>query len=142
MSARRSQDLYERELQTYRELLASDKEQALSRYGMTLINSLNPAERAGALKGWGVEITEPLDHYNLGVQAAREENWSEAIVHFKKAIELDPTLTEAIYNLALCFEKTGHVPQAKSTWDIYIKAVGSDDETRRIKQHLADLDEG
>lgn len=134
-----SNDLYERELGRYRETLKLDTKLALDRYGMTLINSVNPAERARALKSFGVEVTDAVDFYNLGVQAGSEDNWTEAITHFRKAIEADPALTAAIYNLALCFEKTGHTPQAKSTWEIYVDAIDDKEEIALVKEHIAEL---
>ncbi|MDK2971102.1 MAG: hypothetical protein PWP23_857 [Candidatus Sumerlaeota bacterium] len=133
-------DLYQRELDRYRGQIANEPQNALTRYGMTLINSLNPADRALALKQWGIEITEPIDYYNLGVKFAQEENWSEAILYFKRSVELDPELTDAIYNLAICYEKTGHTPQARSTWEVYIGSVGDSSETFRVKEHLKELE--
>lgn len=135
----READLYERELARYRETLKLGAEAALDRYGMTLINSLNPAERARALKSFGTEITEAIDYYNLGVQAGVEDNWTEAIEAFRKALEIDPDLTQAIYNLAICYEKTGHTPQAKQMWEMYLQITGDKDEVEAIKSHMAEL---
>jgi len=135
----RDLDLYERELGRYRETLKLDPKLALERYGMTLINSINPAERARALKSFGMEVTDAVDFYNLGVQAGNEDNWTEAITHFRKALETDPSLVDAIYNLALCYEKTGHTPQAKSTWEIYIESIDDEDEIADIRSHVAEL---
>ncbi len=136
---KREPDLYERELARYREALKLDAEAAHNRYGMTFINSLNPAERALVLKGMGIEITEALDFYNLGCQSAREENWTDAIIHFKRAIEMDSSLTDAIHNLAICYEKTGHAPQAKSTWEVYANVIEDDDEVHRVHEHMGEL---
>ncbi|MCB2154452.1 tetratricopeptide repeat protein [bacterium] len=136
--AKKDPDLYERELDRYRETLKLDYDVALGRYGLTLLNSVNPAESATILRDLGFELTEAVDFYNLGVQAAQEENWSEAIVHFKRAVEIDEEMVQAIHNLALCYEKTGHVPQAKSTWEVYLKHVDGDDQ-ERIQEHMAEL---
>lgn len=133
-------DLYERELARYRRIIARDPHEALQRYGMTLMNSLNPAERAQILKELGDEITDAMDFYNLGVQFAQEENWSEAILYFKRSVEQDPDLLEAIYNLALCYEKTGHTPQAKSTWQVYADSCRNPDEAKRIAAHIGELE--
>jgi tetratricopeptide (TPR) repeat protein len=137
--AKRTADLYERELERYREILRLDPNVAADRYGWTLINSLDPAERALFLREMGWEITEAVDFYNLGCHAASEENWSEAIVHFKRAAENAPNMLEAFYNLALCFEKTGHIPQARATWEIYLGSIGEGSERSRINEHLATL---
>ena len=132
-------DLYQREIERYRQTLQLDSEVALERYGMTLIHSLSPAERVLALKEMGNDITDPADYYNLGHKAAGEENWDEAISYFRKALELEPTLTDAIYNLAVCYQKAGLLPQAKSTWQSYHDAIDRDSERARVKEHIAQL---
>lgn len=132
-------DLYERELDRYRETLRLDKDVAAERYGMTLINSLTPAERVQVIRHLGFEITEAVDFYNLGCQSAFEENWSEAINLFRQAAEMDPEMTEAIHNLAICYEKTGHTPQAKATWQVYLDVVEDAHEKARITDHLKTL---
>jgi len=136
----KTMDLYDRQLANYRAALEKDPEAALAQYGMSMINSLSPAERALAMKKFGFEITEAVDFYNLGVHFAQQENWGEAIDYFKKALEIDPELNDAVYNLALCYEKTGHVPQAKQVWDIYLKSVEDGSERHKVEQHIASLD--
>lgn len=133
------QDLYERELSRYRETLRLDSEVALDRYGMTLIHSLSPAERVLALKEMGNEINDPADYYNLGHMHATEENWDEAISYFRRAIDLNPALTDAIYNLAVCYERANLLPQAKSTWQSYMDAISSPAEKKEVKAHIQAL---
>lgn len=132
-------DLYQREIERYRQTLQLDSEVALERYGMTLIHSLSPAERVIALKEMGNEITDPADYYNLGHKAASDENWDEAISYFRKAVEIEPTLTDAIYNLAVCYQKAGLLPQAKSTWQSYHDAVERESDRERVREHIAQL---
>ena len=132
-------DLYESELARYRETLRLDSEVAQERYGMTLIHSLTPSERVLALKEMGNDITDPADHYNLGHMFASEENWDEAISYFRKAIEIDPTLTEAVYNLAVCYQKASLLPQAKSTWSSYLDLVEDEEHKAEVREHIAQL---
>ncbi len=132
-------DLYERELARYRETLRLDSEVALERYGMTLVHSLTPSEKVLALKEMGNEITDASDYYNLGHMNAEDENLDEAIGFFRRAIELEPTLTDAIYNLAVCYQKSNLLPQAKSAWQSYHDAIDSTEEKRRVKEHIAGL---
>ncbi len=139
MPVSREADLYERELARYRETLKMGSDLALDRYGMTLINSLNPAERARALKAFGSDIADAVDFYNLGVQAGAEDNWTEAIESFRKALEIDPALNQAVYNLAICYEKTGHTPQAKQMWEMYLEGASDKDEIAAVKTHMAEL---
>lgn len=136
---KREADLYDRNISRFRDLMREDKDAAFGLFGMTLINSINPAERAEALRHWGFEVTEAVDYYNLGCHSAHEENWSEAIVHFKHAIQMDPNLTQAIYNMAICYEKTGHMPQARSTWEVYVDVTSDETEKRLIGQRIQSL---
>lgn len=133
-------DRYEKDLEEYKELLVKDSEEALKRFGLGLIHSINPAERVLALRSFGIEANSPIDFYNLGVHAMQQDNWTEAIVNFKQAVEADSTQFDAIYNLALCYEKTGHVPQAKQTWEIYISVVNDEREVEMIREHLESLE--
>lgn len=132
-------DLYDREIARYRETLRLDTEVAIERYGMTLIHSLSPAERVLALKEMGNEITSAADYYNLGHKFASEESWDEAISYFRRAIEVEPTLTDAIFNLAVCYEKASLLPQAKSTWQAYHDAIDDADDKADVKAHIAGL---
>ncbi len=129
-------DLYERELGRYRETLRLDTEVALERYGMTLIHSLNPSEKVLALKEMGNDITDAADYYNLGHMHASDENWDEAINYFRRAIEIEPTLTDAIYNLAVCYQKVNLLPQAKSAWQSYHDAIEEEEEKALVKEHI------
>ncbi len=132
-------DLYEKELARYRETLRLDSEVALERYGMSLIHSLSPAEKVLALKDMGNEITDPADYYNLGHMHANDENWDEAINYFKRAIDLQPTLTDAIYNLAVCYQKANLLPQAKSAWQSYHDAIDDPAEKAEVQSHIKSL---
>jgi len=136
---RKEADLYERNIGLYRELMASDKDSALNLFGVSLINSVNPAERALALREWGAETAEAVDFYNLGCHFAAQQNYAEAINHFRKAIEIDPNLSEAIYNLAVCYEKSGFIPQARSTWDVYLNVTTDEADKARVREHIGTL---
>jgi tetratricopeptide (TPR) repeat protein len=137
--ARKETDLYEKNLSIYRELMTKDKEAALKLFGVTLINSISPAERALAMRDWGSETVSPVDLYNLGCHFAAQQNFGEAILHFKRAIEIDPNLIDAIYNLAVCYEKAGHIPQARSTWDVFVGVTKDEAEKSRTRDHVASL---
>ena len=132
-------DLYEREIQRYRETLKLDVDMAQDRYGVTLLHSLPTSDRVLALRDMGNEITNPVDFYNLGHRYAADEDWDEAIKYFRRAIELEPTLTDAIYNLAVCYESASLLPQAKSTWQAYHDAIFEQDEREAVKEHIAQL---
>ncbi len=131
--------MYDKEISRYRETLRLDSEVAHERYGMTLIHSLTAAEKVLALKEMGREITDPADYYNLGHMHAVEENWDEAINYFRRAVELDAEMGDAIYNLAYCYERAGLLPQAKSTWQSYVDILDESDHKNDVKAHIDNL---
>lgn len=133
------QDLYERELARYRDTLRLDTEVALQRYGVTLIHSLGPAEKVLAMKEMGQEISNPVDYYNLGHMHAMEESWDEAIELFNRAYQLDPTLTDALFNLAVCYQKANLLPQAKKKWQSYHDAIEDPAIRQQVKGYIEDL---
>lgn len=139
MAAKTQQDLYEREMARYRRVLESDPQLALETYGMTLVNSLDPAERTLALQAFGHGEATAVDYYNLGVREAQRENYSRAIEHFRQAIEADTDLVDAIHNMAVCYEKTGFNDAAKSTWKVYLDIIGEGDLAARIRAHMDSL---
>ena len=51
-------------------------------------------------------------HNNLGRAFARQENFSRAIVHYKKALEIEPDSANAYYNLGNVFLKRGELDEA------------------------------
>lgn len=62
--------------------------------------SLPLATHAGADPGAAKHNAEGIAEYNLG-------HWDAAKAHFEAAVQADPTLAEAHYNLALAFHKLG-----------------------------------
>jgi tetratricopeptide (TPR) repeat protein len=67
-----------------------------------------PAGRVITVKEGGGGTEESAEsHDRLGVSHAQSGRLPEAIVHFKKAIELRPEFAEAHYHLALAYEKSG-----------------------------------
>lgn len=131
--------LYDRELNRFRETLKVNPDAAVSRYGFTLIHSLAYDERVTALKALGMQPNSAVDFYNLGVAAARQEDWNEATNLFKRAVELDGTLRDAVYNLAYCYERAGLVPQARSTWQVYADMMTTAEERDAVREHAAEL---
>lgn len=132
-------DRYDEDLQKFRSLIVKDSEAALDQFGISMLYSLNPAERVSALRGLGYEANEAKDFYNLGVHAIQEDNWTEAIVNFKQAIDLDNTMTEAIFNLAICYEKTGHTPQAIQTFEIFLDVTEDENDKAAVQEHITEL---
>ncbi|MFN3322074.1 MAG: tetratricopeptide repeat protein [Bryobacteraceae bacterium] len=65
------------------------------------------------LAGTGCEKLKARDHLNKGVQAYKNAKYSEAIEHFKTAIELDPTFPTARLYLATAYMQQ-YIPGADS----------------------------
>jgi predicted O-linked N-acetylglucosamine transferase (SPINDLY family) len=54
----------------------------------------------------------PLFNNLTGVIACQQGNYEKGITYCKKAVEAQPNYSEAIYNLALAYQKTGELSQA------------------------------
>jgi len=137
--SKEKKDLYEQQIRRYRQMLETNPDEAQRIYGVSLLNSLDPAERTVAMQAMGASVNEAEDCYNLGVHAARQDNWSQAIDYFRQAIESNPDLTDAIYNLAVCYERLGHAPQAKDTWRVYLEIIPEGPEAERLEKHIKTL---
>src|SRR6202030_3142099 len=53
-----------------------------------------------------------MAHNNIAINLVQKGKMEEAIGHYEKALELDPTYGEAHYNLANALVRLGHVPEA------------------------------
>ncbi len=56
---------------------------------------------------------------SLGKVYAQEDQWARAISEFKRAIELDPTLTLCHYELALAYSRSGQKEKAEAEMALY-----------------------
>jgi len=67
---------------------------------------------------------------------------SEAIEHYKLAIEIDPQLAEAWFNRALCYEKLSIFHKAKEDWIQYLKIDSKVNSkwAEEAREHLKKLD--
>ena len=67
-----------------------------------------PMRRAIASRARSSSIpAEATAYYNLGVLAQDAGKEAEAIELYRRALELDPQLAEAHYNLATLFDQSG-----------------------------------
>jgi len=132
-------DLYEIELEKYRNFLSTDYEEGLRRYGFVFYFSLSPCERAQIKKKLDLPLSSPVELYNLGCLAAQENNFGEAVDFFRRSIELDPQLADAWYNLALCYEHLGQKAEARKAWDRYMELLPHESARQQIIAHVAEL---
>lgn len=79
----------------------------------------------------------PQAHYNLGHCYHRLKRRSEALEHYKLAIEQDPKLVEAHNNLALLLEEMGRSAEAIAHYKATIKLLPS--QSALLSYNLANL---
>ena len=56
-------------------------------------------------------------YYNLGVEAAENENWENAVNYFSQAIKIDRTFSDAYFYRGIVLEKQGFVLRAKGDFN-------------------------
>ncbi|MBX7244314.1 MAG: tetratricopeptide repeat protein [Candidatus Sumerlaeaceae bacterium] len=132
-------DLYGAELERYQAILDRSLDEALSRYGFTLHHSLPPVRQVELMQQLGFKPKDAVDHYNLAGAAIAKEDFKGAVSQLQKALSLDGTFADAVYNLALCHEKLGKKQDAVQMWNRYIELTEGDEEKATVKAHLAEL---
>lgn len=63
----------------------------------------------------------------------------ECLEYLNKALELDSSLDEALFNRALCFELLKNFPRAKQDWESYLKRDSSSAWAEEAQRHLAKI---
>ncbi len=137
----RGMALYLKELNNYIELMKKDPQKAYNIYGFTLINSINPVDRAYYKIKYGFEPHDAVDYYNRGVYMLLENKYKEALKYFKEAIKLNDRFAEALYNIAWIYEKLGDYKNAADYWEEYLDFVEDDDEAEELEEHIEMLRE-
>lgn len=67
--------------------------------------------------------------YNQGVDISKTGSYQEAILLFRKAIIIDPSFTDAYYNLGSLYEYLGNTDKSLEAYEELVKRDSSDDET-------------
>lgn len=75
---------------------------------------LGKLDRAGKYVATTINYypNHPLFHNLAGAIACQQNEYEKGILHCKKAVALQPDYSEAIYNLALAYQKIGDLPRA------------------------------
>lgn len=73
-----------------------------------------------------------------GVEEIKE--FAESLVHLKKALELDGSLLEALFNRALLYEHMGLLGQAEDDWRAYLERDPNSKWADEARQHLMELE--
>jgi Flp pilus assembly protein TadD len=67
----------------------------------------------------------------FGIDVAHKGLWREAILRWKKAIELDKTYAEAWNDLAIGYEQMGMFPEARDAYDTALKIEPTNEYIRQ-----------
>ncbi len=99
------------------------------------------------LTATGCEKLKSRDHLNKGVQAYKSARYAEAVEHFKAAVDLDPTYTNARLYLATAY-MSQYIPGAESKENMemvqaakehFLKVLEQDPKDRIAVASLASL---
>ncbi len=69
----------------------------------------------------------------FGIAVAQKELWREAMYHFERAVEIDPTYAPAYNNLAVAYEREGMIDKARAAYE---KGARARSEERRDQAEL------
>ncbi|MGL4882107.1 MAG: tetratricopeptide repeat protein, partial [Waterburya sp.] len=73
------------------------------------------------------------DDYNLGILAAEQQDWQQAIQHYRQAIAKKPEMVAAYRHLAQAFTQIGEKTTATETW---LQAINLDNEGISATEYL------
>lgn len=127
------------QLAAFSAAVAADPKDAYSRWGLALFHSQSDEQAQAQMTALKIELKDALGHYNHGVVLAQKEKYADAARSFAKAAELDPTLIEAVYNLALAEEKAGNTSEARKRWNRYLELCQDPEESAEVKNHITEL---
>ena len=80
------------------------------------------------------EVKPPdIEHYKeVGKGMLQSKRFTDAEVHFKKALEIDPKDRDALLALALIYTNTGRFEEAESIYRHYYAATGEKQVLKRL----------
>jgi tetratricopeptide (TPR) repeat protein len=85
---------------------------------------------------YGAVYSERLSEYSDGQQAERKEAIDRALYYLDKALKLDPSLPEALFNRALLNERMGRRAEAHHDWEGYLQLDPDSFWSKDAQQHL------
>jgi tetratricopeptide (TPR) repeat protein len=133
--------LFRTSLVGFQRRLERNPERAFRHFGMTLVHSLPLSQRVRLRERLGLTPDNATSHYNLGMVAVAEKDWSRAIAEFAAALEKDETMLEALYNQALATERSG--ADAKGLYERFVRLAGDDprwaEDVAAVKGHLDEV---
>jgi len=64
--------------------------------------------------------------YDAAIDLYADDKWDEAIATYNQALELDPTFSDAVHGLAMCYQAKGELDTAIELTQRYIAAEPED----------------
>ena len=87
-----------------------------------------------------VRQKEALRHYRLGTDLMQRETFEDAIPEFKKALELEPLLVLAHYNIGQCYMALRRYVEAAAAYrdcrDAWVRLNGLDQRDREALRRV------
>jgi DNA-binding response OmpR family regulator len=87
----------------------------------------------------GLEPFSAKIQFMLGRVLEKQDRAFQAIYHYERAVELDPTLFPATKNLALLYQSKGFRNKAVEMWERSLKAAPTPEIQAQIKKHLVSI---
>jgi Tfp pilus assembly protein PilF len=78
------------------------------------------------------------DRLKMGVEAAREGYWQEALMRFEEANRLDPSNAEVLNNMAVAYEAIGRWDDARVAYE---QALQLEPGAREIRKNYRQFEE-
>jgi len=82
----------------------------------------------------GLDLSKSDTQLNVGVKAARNNLWREALFRFNRAVTIDPDNALALNNLAVAYEGTGEFEKARQA---YTEALRLDKSNQYIQKNYS-----
>ena len=88
---------------------------------------------ASVMSGYAADVRDEARAYvTFGIEMAERGLWREAVFRWERACEIDPTYAEAFNNLAIGYEHSGELEQARKAYE---KALALDPNNVHIRQN-------
>lgn len=132
--------LLDRQVNEFRQMLKKDPSAAYSRYGVTLLHSLDEETYFEEMSRFGWEPETAIDYYNQGVLATEAGDNEKALEQYEKAAELDGSLDFVQYNLAYTYGELGRKKEQKEALETFLDLVSRKERREFPEEEQADID--
>ncbi len=134
-------NLFDLEVESFNRTAESEGlEKTFKRFGFSLFHSLPKEDRVLYEEELGLLKKESADLYNLGGAHAAKEDYEKAVDYWKKALKADPELTDALFNIAVAYERLENLNAARKNYKQYIESIEDPAEIERVREHLSELE--